>query len=324
MSAATFPFGQVIERLSRHIEVEMHVAPSGEGADVAHPDVHRPGMGLMGFVQGFHRERIQVFGATEMGYLGTLEPTAQREAVRRILDLRIPGAFVARGLPVPEVMLEEARAHDVALAGVGIRTDELSDLLRDILGDMFAPRTSLHGTLCDVYGVGLLFTGRSGIGKSETALDLVERGHRLVADDLVRVVRRSRDVVVGTAQATSQRLMEIRGVGIVDVFPTFGVRAFRMQKRIEVEVRLEDWEEDKEYDRHGLDRHEENILGVPITRITVPVNSGKNISVIAEVIALDFMLKTYGFDAAREFQQKLLDTMSETGHTTRYLQHDIE
>lgn len=319
-----FYFEQVVERLRLHTEVELLTPRTDSATVVAHADIHRPGMGLMGYVTDFQRQRIQIFGESEIGYLSSISPSLQREAIGRIFDLSIPGAFVAKDLVAPPVLLEEANRYSVPVARVPLPTDELSYVVRDILGDLFAPRTTLHGSLADVYGVGLLFTGRSGIGKSETVLDLVERGHRLVADDMVEVVRRSDDVVVGTGRENLRHLMEIRGVGIVNVMPVFGVRAIRMQKRIEVEVRLEDWDETKEYDRHGLDRAYTSILGVNIPSVVVPIYPGKNITVIAEVIALDFMLKTYGIDSATEFDRKLIETMEESGHTAQYLKHDTE
>jgi HPr kinase/phosphorylase len=170
----------------------------------------------------------------------------------------------------------------------------------------------------------VLVTGRSGIGKSETALDLVERGHRLVADDLVVITRQSREVLVGAGRENAEHLMEIRGLGIIDIFPLFGVRAIRMQKRVEVELRLEDWDDAKNYDRHGLDRETTEVLGVTIPKVTVPIFPGKNNTVIAEVVALDFMLKTYGIDSAQDFNRRLVETMSAHGKTKQYLTRDRE
>jgi HPr kinase/phosphorylase len=317
-------FQQIVEHLRLHTEVEMLTSHRGDIPNLTHADIHRPGMALMGYVTGFHRERIQIFGASEAGYLSTLDSSSEREALRRVFALSLPGVFVSRGVQVSEIFLEEARAHRVPVAKVKLRSDDLSALVRDILAGFFATRTTIHATLVDVYGVGLLVTGRSGIGKSETALDLVERGHRLVADDVVVITRRASDVLMGSARPNLGHIMEIRGVGIVDIFPLFGVRAIRMQKRIEVELRLEEWDESKDYDRHGLDRESSEILGVRIPRAVVPIFPGKNNTVIAEIIALDFMLKTYGIDTAKELNARLIDTMSEMGQTARYLQHDLE
>jgi len=318
-----YPFHVVVDRLRRRVEVEVLTSETNPDITIAYADVHRPGMGLMGYVAGFHRERLQVFGRSELGYLESIDADAQREAVRRILDLDVPGIFLADWPDVAPALVEEARRRQIPVAQVRVPTDELIRDLRAVLTDLFAPRATRHGTLVDVYGVGMLITGRSGIGKSETALDLVERGHRLVADDLVNISRRN-DVLVGMGRANTQHLMEIRGLGIVDLLPAFGVRAIRMQKRIELEMRLEEWDEDKDYDRHGLDREMVDILGVEIPLVIVPIFPGKNITVIAETIALDFMLKVYGIDSAADFNRKLIETMAENGRTRAYLEHDTE
>ncbi len=321
--AARFSFEQVVERLRHQAEVRILVEGS-EGAPVSHEDIHRPGMALMGFTEGFQRERIQLFGGTEIAYLESLDEQARTIAVRRVFELRPPGIFVTGAREPGPVLLREAASAGVPVARVELPTDDLSWRVRDVLAELFAPETTLHATLVDVYGVGLLVTGASGIGKSETALDLVERGHRLVADDIVVVTRRANDVLIGRSRRNVEHLMEIRGVGVIDLFPLFGVRSIRMQKRIEMEMRLEPWQDDKDYDRHGLDRESTDILGVHIPRVTVPIFPGKNNTVIAEVLALDFMLKTYGIDAADEFNRKLIETMTELGATDRYLRHDPE
>ena len=317
-------FDEIVERLRRVAAVETLTQAGPDTPRVSHLDIHRPGMALMGYVEGFHRERIQIFGETEIGYLASLDPAAEEEALRRVFALDLPGIFVTKGHDVEPGLVRSAERFGVPLASVDLPTDELSTVVRDILARHFAPETHRHATLVDVYGVGLLVTGPSGIGKSETALDLIERGHRLVADDIVVIRRISRDVLMGSSRRNVEHLMEIRGLGVIDVFPLFGVRSLRMQKRIEVELALEEWDEAKDYDRHGLDRETTEILGVRIPRVTVPIFPGKNNTVIAEVIALDFMLKTYGIDAAEEFNRKLVETMSEEGFTSRYLEHDPE
>jgi len=318
------PFSEIVERLRRQAEVEVLTEAGPDTPRVSHLDIHRPGMALMGYVEGFHRERIQVFGETEIGYLASLDGADEASALARVFALDLPGIFVTKGVLADSGLVRAARDHKVPLATVDLRTDELSHAVRDVLARYFSPETTRHATLVDVYGVGLLVTGASGIGKSETALDLVERGHRLVADDIVVVRKIGRDVLMGRSRQNVEHLMEIRGLGVIDVFPLFGVRALRMQKRIEVELALEEWDESKDYDRHGLDREYSEILGVRIPRVTAPIFPGKNNTVIAEVIALDFMLKTYGIDTAEDFNRKLIETMSDKGHTTRYLEHDPE
>jgi len=319
-----FRFDQLVEHLRTFTDVDILVESADNNPEIFHSDIHRPGMALMGYTEGFHPERIQIVGETELGYLATLDSDGEREALRRLFELGLAGIFTAKDLTPSPAFLEEARAIGVPIARAGLPTDDLVSRVRDVLGEFFAATTNIHATLVDVYGVGLLVTGRSGIGKSETALDLVERGHRLVADDIVVIKRRADDVLMGRSRPNVEHLMEIRGLGVIDVFPLFGVRSIRMQKRIEVELRLEEWDEGKEYDRHGLDREKTEILGVTIPKVTVPIFPGKNNTVIAEIIALDFMLKTYGIDSADEFNRKLIKTMSDSGSTNRYLLHDPE
>jgi HPr kinase/phosphorylase len=180
---------------------------------------------------------------------------------------------------------------------------------------VLAPSTTVHGSLADVYGVGLLFIGKSGIGKSECVLDLVERGHRLVADDLVMASRRGHDVLIGQGHELQRHHMEIRGVGIIDVKTLFGIRAIRQQKRIEVVVHLEEWDDARIYDRTGLDRQQAEILGVRLPKVTVPLNPGKNVTVISEVVAMNHLLGLTGVDSAAEFDRRLRGTLLPVGQS---------
>ncbi|MBU1881710.1 HPr(Ser) kinase/phosphatase, partial [bacterium] len=197
-------------------------------------------------------------------------------------------------------------------------------LLSDYLDDKFAPKETLHGTLVDVYGTGVLFTGRSGIGKSEIALDLVERGHRLVADDVVILTKKAEGILIGSGPEMLKHFMEIRGVGIIDVRQIFGVRAIRLQKRVEVLVELIEWNPDEDYDRTGLDEQERDFLSVKIPYLKLPVYPGKNITVIAEVIALNLHLKVYGYHPARVFNSRLMHSMANKKIATNYLDKDYE
>jgi len=190
---------------------------------------------------------------------------------------------------------------------------------------MFAPQTTAHGSLVDVYGCGLLFTGRSAIGKSETALDLVERGHRLVADDVVTITRRHGDVLIGTGNQLLRHHMEIRGLGIIDVQAIFGIRAIRLQKRVELEVRLAEWSDDAEYERVGLDERKTEILGVQVPLVLVPITPGKNITVIAEVIALNYLVKvTGGYSPAERLNQHLMELMKRKSAARTWVREDTE
>jgi HPr kinase/phosphorylase len=190
-----------------------------------------------------------------------------------------------------------------------LKTSEFYRRLKPFLEEEFAATTTLHGSLADVYGVGLLFIGQSGIGKSECVLDLVERGHRLVADDLVIASRRGSDIIIGRGHELQRHHMEIRGVGVIDVPAIFGVRAVRQQKRIEVVVQLEEWNRAAQIDRTGLDTQNTSILGVEIPKVTVPLNPGKNITVVAEVVAMNHLLRYAGVDVAEAFNERLIGRM---------------
>jgi HPr kinase/phosphorylase len=313
-------YADLREPLALSLLTELPSAPR----ELQSKDVHRPGMALMGFTENFLPHRIQVMGESEMAYLNGLPPDEQTTAFRRVLELRTPAIFVTRELPVPPNLLELARSAVVPVFRSALPAVEVIDELGHHLQDLFAPRTEVHGSLADVYGVGLLFTGRSGIGKSECVLDLVERGHRLVADDIVEIVKTSDDVIVGRFREVLQHNLEIRGVGVIDVQAIFGIRAIRMQKRVEVEVHLQEWDENADYERLGLERQYTHILGVAIPRVVVPIFPGKNITVIAEVIALDFMLKVYGYDAAQSLNRRIMESMRAGNHIQRYLRHDME
>jgi HPr kinase/phosphorylase len=221
-------------------------------------------------------------------------------------------------------MLELARARGVPVMRSKLKTAEFYRRVKPVVEEAFAPRTTLHGSLADVYGVGLLFMGRSGIGKSECVLDLVERGHRLVADDVVQVVRRGNDVLIGRGHELAAHHMEIRGIGLIDIPALFGVRSVRQQKRIEVVVQLEDWENAKDADRTGLSREETTILDVAVPRVVVPLNPGKNITVISEVVAMMHLLRYSGVDVAAAFNARLIKRMKDQRGVREYLQEDYE
>ena len=248
---------------------------------------------------------MQVFGETEMTYLARLDLGQARAQLDGVLQLGIPAVFVAKAQEVPPYFLETAVSHGVPVFRTDLQTGDFFRHLKPFLEDTLAPTTTLHGSLADVYGIGLLFRGDSGVGKSECVLDLVERGHRLVADDLVFASRRGNDVLMGRGHELQGFHMEIRGIGIVDIPAMFGTRATRQQKRIEVVVDLEVWDDSREYDRTGLVRSTVEILGVELPRVTIPLNPGKNLTVISEVIAMNQLLSYAGVDVAARFHQKL-------------------
>ena len=287
-------------------------------------DVHRPGMALMGFTGDFLPQRVQVLGETEMAFLATLDAGAQRTAMERVLALKPPVIFIAADQTVPGTVLTLMRDRGCPLVRSALPSVEFAAELTHHLERAFSPRIEVHGTLVDVYGVGLLFSGRSGIGKSECALDLIERGHRLVADDIVEISRTGEDVLIGRYRDLLRHHLEIRGVGVIDVQALFGIRAIRMQKRVEVEVQLQQWDDNIDYERMGLENRYTEILGVSIPQVIVPLFPGKNITVISEVIALNFMLKVYGYDAAQVLNERILETMRTSDRLNKYLEQDRE
>jgi HPr kinase/phosphorylase len=233
--------------------------------------------------------------------------------------------MVTKGLELPAGMDEAAKRAGVTILVSALKTAEFYNRITPFLLDAFAPQTSLHGSLADVYGVGLLFTGASGIGKSECVLDLVERGHRLVADDLVITRRKGPDVLIGSGHPLQRHHMEIRGIGLIDVRSIFGVRSVRQQKRIEVVVVLQEWKEGMTVERTGLEMEQTTILGVGIPRITVPLNPGKNITVIAEVIAMNHLMRYGGHDPAQAFNDRLKGHLQQkAADVQRYLLDDDE
>jgi HPr kinase/phosphorylase len=287
-------------------------------------DIHRPGLALAGFMQNYLNERIQVLGETEILYLNTRPEDVRREAVARLLSVPVVCIIITRSLEIPQDLLRGATQHHVPVLRTSMLTTPFIHELTKYLDDRFAETTEIHATLVDVYGVGLLFTGRSGIGKSEIALDLVERGHRLVADDTVHVTKIAEDVLIGKGNHHLRHFMEIRGIGVINVQDLFGIRAVRVQKRIEVEVLLADWDTKKDWNRSGLDDRTTDVLGVAIPQVVIPLFPGKNITVISEVIAMNHMLKVYGVNAAEKFNSLLIDVMKSDRQTKQYLRYDTE
>jgi HPr kinase/phosphorylase len=287
-------------------------------------DVHRPGMALMGFTENFLPERVQILGQTEITYLNQLPENELQEAVARLFEFELPCILVAKGLEIPSCMIEVANQHEVPILRTPMSTTPFIHQLTSYLDAAFSPQTTVHGSLVDVYGVGLLFTGKSAIGKSETALDLVERGHRLVADDVVTVTRRHGDLIIGTGNQLLRHHMEIRGLGIIDVQSIFGIRSIRVQKRVEVQVELQTWDQKQDYDRTGLDQSKTELLGVEIPHVLIPIVPGKNITVIAEVVALDYLLKAYGYHPAERLNVHLMEMMKRRSQARAWVREDTE
>ena len=309
ISTAQITIAQLYEQQRETLSLEVLTKGLEAKVPITISDINRPGMALMGYPENFLFERIQILGRTEIAYLGTLSPKGRAEALDRLFQFAMPGIIVTKGLLLPEGLLERANRHPVPLLRTPQDTTPFIHQLTGYLDWVFAPSVTVHASLVDVYGVGLLFTGRSGIGKSETALDLVERGHRLVADDVVRITRRHGDILIGSCNEVLKHTMEIRGLGVIDVQAIFGIRAIRGQKRVEVEVHLTEWDSKADYERLGLDDNHARYLDTEIPLVTVPILPGKNITVIAEVISLNHLVKVYGYNPARALNERLIETM---------------
>jgi len=319
--------GEILDQVRDLLELERVQGTHGLDRLVDGSDISSPGLALAGYVKRFVAKRLQVFGETEVTYLCSLDAETRRSHLSQFFSFPVPCVFVTKGLDLPEDVVEEAAKADVAILRSALKTNEFYNRIKPWLDDAFAPATTIHGSLADVYGVGLLFIGQSGIGKSECVLDLVERGHRIVADDLVLVRKKGTEVLLGRGHELQRHYMEIRGVGLVDIPAIFGIRAVRQQKRIEVVVQLEEWRQDATsvtVERTGLDGETTDILGVPLPRITVPLNPGKNITVIAEVIAMHHLLKWSGIDPAERFNARLINQMRDKSEINRYLREDHE
>jgi HPr kinase/phosphorylase len=305
---------QILEGKREALELEV----VNEGLDLDRatddPDVTSPGLALAGHIARVPSGRMWVFGETEMTYMATLDEAEARGRLEAFFDFDVPAVFVTKGQEIPSYFIELADQRSIPVLRSTRSTKDFYYRLKPFLERALAPSTTLHGSLADVYGVGLLFVGESGVGKSECVLDLVERGHRLVADDLVLVTRTGNELIMGRGHELQRHHMEIRGVGIIDIPALFGVRAIRQQKRIEVIVHLEMWDQQNHYTRTGLEESFQSILGVDIPKVTVPLNPGKNITVVSEVVAMNHLLKYSGTNSALAFDQRL----------QQYLEQDYE
>jgi len=312
---------ELAENRGESLALELLTADADLDREVADADISSPGLALAGYTNRVPQGRMQVFGETEITYLATLSESERRDRLRGLFGFEIPAVFVTKGQELPEVMVRLANDAGIPVYRSALATKEFYLRIKPYLAAALAPQVTLHGSLADVYGVGLLFVGPSGVGKSECVLDLVERGHRLVADDLVFAERRGHDVILGRGHPRQGHHMEIRGVGIIDIPSLFGIRAIRQQKRIEVVVHLEHWAENGNYTRTGLEDETESILGVELPSVTIPLNPGKNITVISEVLAMNHLLRFAGVHSASAFDQSLRASMRPVGE---YLEEDFE
>jgi len=280
--------------------LECLVSSSYDTWDIVSPELNRPGMQFCGFYEFFAFERPQVIGKVEMAYLDKRTPEERRELLDRFFSYRIPCVIICRGMTPPPELLEAAERKQVFLFATKQVTTKFTVSAIHYLNRCLAPHITRHGVLLDVYGVGVMLSGKSGVGKSEAALELVKRGHMLVADDVVDICRISDDRLIGSCPEKVRHLMEIRGIGVIDIRAMFGIGAVAVSKTIDLILELEVWDDNKEYDRIGLEEETVDILGIPVPCQTIPIKPGRNLAIIVEAAARNLSLKRSGHSAIQE------------------------
>jgi len=291
---------------------------------ITHSQVQKMGLALTGFIKFINPDRLQIIGNTEMDYLRTLSAEQQEKVIHQICNLDLSCLVITRNLEVPELLLQEADKRGIPLFRTALRSFDFIEQVTQYLEEKLASTTSIHGVLMDVFGVGVLILGKSGIGKSECALDLILRGHRLVADDMVSIQKRSPSSLIGSGFDVIKHHMEIRGLGIINIRSLFGVEAIREQKKIELVLELMEWDTNREYDRLGFEEEKYPILGVELPMLRIPVTPARNLTTIIEVAARNHLLKVMGYDSALEFEKKLLQKMEEGGGGKLEVEGEVE
>ena len=272
-------------------------------------DINRPGLAFVGYYDYFGFQRIQIVGKTEMAYLNQLPDDAQEERIKKFMSYKIPCIIFSRNLKIPKLFIEEAEKNNIVILKSTLTTTKIVGTLTLYLDDIFAPSHNIHGTLLDVFGVGVLLLGKSGVGKSETALELIDRGHRLVADDVVEVSCKVGKFLMGAGVSFIRHHMEIRGLGIIDIKSLYGSSSVRNQKRLGLVVSLEEWDSNKNYERLGLEEKSYTILGIDLPHYVIPLKPGRNISILIEVATSTQRLKRMGINPVREIEKKMFDIM---------------
>ena len=286
---------------------EVYLPSNAENIKISSPEVSRPGLALSGFIDVFEPFRIQIIGKAEHKYLSGLSPEQRALRLDAFFKMKPVAVVVTTNLAIYDEMVNAARKEEIPLLRTDDRTSPFLAALIASLNTSLAPRITRHGVLVEVYGEGVLMLGDSGIGKSETAIELVKRGHRLIADDAVEIKRVSNRTLVGTAPDLIRHYIELRGIGIVDVRRLFGMGAVKATERIDLVIKLETWVPEKPYDRFGLDEEVENILGIDVPAITIPVHHGRNLAVVLEIAAMNNRQKKMGYNTAEEFNRRLME-----------------
>ena len=302
MSEFSVPLSEIVERLGLD---KVYVSENYEDTVISSVEINRPGLELTGYFEFFDNKRIQILGNTEFSYLGRFGSEAQRMVIDSIFSFGPPAVIICRQIEPTNVILESARLHKVSILRTDENTSDLTARLVQYLNRELAPRITRHGVLVEVYGEGCLLIGDSGVGKSETAIELIKRGHRLVADDAVEILKTSINTIVGQSPANIRHFIELRGIGIIDARQLFGMGAMKTSEKIDMVVNLEIWDNSKVYDRMGLDNEYMEILGVEVPTMTIPVKPGRNLAVIIEVAAMNNRQKKMGYNAAKDLLKSL-------------------
>lgn len=313
-----------LARVQKELALETLYTPGDlESLYVTSREVNRPGLELTGYLAHYEASRIIVFGNQEASYLDACTPQEKRKALANILEDHPPAVILARSIQPSEIFMEEVKRYEVPVFSTDDATSSVTAALVSFLNVELAPRVTRHGVLVEVYGEGIFIVGDSGVGKSETAIELVKRGHRLIADDAVEIRRVSAKTLVGSSPANIRHFSEIRGIGIVNVASLFGMGAVKPTEKIDFIVNLEAWDNEKSYDRMGLNRDYTDILGLKVPVLTIPVRQGRNLAVIIEVAAMNNRQKASGNDAALELMKNLGIDPGNLGIEERMIELDI-
>jgi len=288
-----------------NLNVELVAGRKGLIKKITIPRIQKPGLALTGDTSNLHSGRLQVFGKSEISFLQSLPKQKLQQILQKICKVDLACMVVSRGNPIPETLVQESEKNNIPLFSTNLLTSTFVNRVTRFLEDKLTASTTLHGVLVDVFGVGILIIGKSGIGKSECALDLILRGHRLVTDDVVEIKKKPPSTLKGMGAGVIKHHMEIRGLGIINIKDLFGVAATRDQKIIEIVVELVDWDPHEEYDRLGIDEQKYTVLDVKVPYLKIPVRPGRNITTILEVAARNHLLKQKGHFSAQEFQERL-------------------
>ncbi|MGL4645299.1 MAG: HPr(Ser) kinase/phosphatase [Vagococcus fluvialis] len=294
-----------IKDIVNQLQLDVYSGEDFLDRTVSSSEISRPGLELTGYFNYYPADRIQLFGKKEITFTEKMTSIEKDMIFKKLCAEDTPCFVVARGLKVPEELVEMTKEKQIPIISSTISTSLLSGIISNFLESQLAERVSIHGVLVEVYGLGVLIQGSSGIGKSETGLELIKKGHRLIADDRVDIYRQDERTVIGEAPKILEHLMEIRGVGIIDIMNLFGASSVRNKSQISLVVNLQDWEQDNKYDRLGSSTETISLSNVPVPRVTIPVSTGRNVATIIEVAAMNFRAKTMGYDATKKFESNL-------------------